>query len=203
MGIKERRERQKESLRQEILDVARDMFAREGYQNVSMRKIAEKIEYSPTTIYLYFKDKTDLLMQLCDETFAKLIQTQEKIVKQNDDPLVCLRKGMRAYVDFGLKHPNHYEVALIMPHINYGEIDDYPYEGSMGEKAFGYLKQAVISALESGGIKKGDIDLISQSLWAAIHGITSLLIGHPDFPFVNKNKLIDHVIDTMIEGLKS
>lgn len=203
MGIKERRERQKENLRQEILDAAREMFAREGYQNVSMRKIAEKIEYSPTTIYLYFKDKTDLLNQLCEETFAKLIQTQERIVKQYDDPLVCLRKGMRAYVDFGLKHPNHYEVALIMPIMNYLGKDLHPYEGSMGQKAFEYLKQAVTAAVENNEIKKGDVDLISQSLWAAIHGITSLLIGHPDFPFVNKNKLIDHVIDTMIEGLKA
>ena len=64
MGVKERREREKESLRQDILDVAREMFATEGYESVSMRKIADKIEYSPTTIYLYFKDKNELFYAL-------------------------------------------------------------------------------------------------------------------------------------------
>jgi AcrR family transcriptional regulator len=202
MGIKERRKRQKENLRQEILDAARELFAREGYANVSMRKIADRIEYSPTTIYLYFKDKTELLTELCEETFAKLIQTQEKIVKNYSDPLVCLRKGMRAYVDFGVKHPNHYEVTLMTPIVQYLGKDIHPYEGSMGQKAFEYLRQGVAACMENKKIKKGDVDLISQSLWAGIHGITSLLIGHTDFPFVNKNKLIDNVIDTMIDGLK-
>jgi AcrR family transcriptional regulator len=203
MGIKERRERQKENLRQEILDVASELFANEGYDNVSMRKIAEQIEYSPTTIYLYFKDKTDLLTQICEDTFGKLIQVQEKILKQNsDDPLVCLRKGMRAYVDFGLKHPNHYELTFITPIMEFLGQDLRPYEGSSGQRAFNYLREGVAACIEHGSLKKGDVDTISQSLWAAIHGVTSLLIGHSDFPFVSKNKLIDCVIDTMIEGLK-
>ncbi len=204
MGIKERRERQKENLRQEILDAASDLFANEGYQNVSMRKIAEKIEYSPTTIYLYFKDKTDLLNQICEETFSKLTQVQERIVKQNaDDPFICLRKGMRAYVDFGLKHPNHYELTFITPLAEFLGKDIHPYEGSMGQKAFNGLRDAVTACIEHSRLKRGDVDAISQALWAGIHGVTSLLIAHTDFPFVSKNKLIDTVIDTMIDGLKS
>ena len=70
MGVHERRAREKKELRQEILDAARDLFLREGYENVSMRKIAEKIEYSPTTIYLYFQDKADLLDCICEETLG-------------------------------------------------------------------------------------------------------------------------------------
>jgi AcrR family transcriptional regulator len=60
MGISQRREREQEQLRRKIFDAASELFAQEGYQNVSMRKIAERIEYSPTTIYLYFKDKNEL-----------------------------------------------------------------------------------------------------------------------------------------------
>ena len=63
MGIKERRERQKEHLREEILEAARELFLKEGVENVSMRAIAKRIEYSPTTIYLYFKDKWDSVSQ--------------------------------------------------------------------------------------------------------------------------------------------
>src|SRR5438874_1367073 len=108
MGVKERRVREKEILRQEILDAARELFAKEGYENVSMRKVAEKIEYSPTTIYLYFESKADLLYYICEETFSRLLKKLESLGEESSDPLVCLRKGMRAYIEFGLKHPNHY-----------------------------------------------------------------------------------------------
>src|ERR687885_1755275 len=74
MGVQERRAREKQELRQEILDAARELFIREGFENVSMRKIADKIEYSPTTIYLHFQDKADLLDCICEETLGKLQQ---------------------------------------------------------------------------------------------------------------------------------
>src|ERR1051325_7123723 len=113
MGVAERKSRQKESTRQEILDAARDLFVKEGYDNVSMRRIAEKIEYSPTTIYLYFEDKASLLFAICDETFAKLAKRMETIAKENDDPVEALKRGCRAYVEFGLKYPNHYRVTFM------------------------------------------------------------------------------------------
>lgn len=202
MSVKLRREREKENLRQEILDAAREMFATEGYKNVSMRKIADKIEYSPTTIYLYFKDKADLFHQICEETFARLARRLSEINAEETDTLKALRKGLRAYVEFGLEHPNHYEVTFITPLIENVESDEHSFEGSLGEQAFGFLKKCVSDAISAGKIKSGNVDLISQTLWAGVHGLTSLLIGHSNFPFVEKEKLIDSLIDTMIEGLK-
>src|SRR5215210_3008543 len=108
MSVKQRRENEKENLRQVILDTAREMFAEEGYTSVSMRKIADKIEYSPTTIYLYFKDKNDLLQQICEETFTKLAQNLDLIGKKQSKSIDGLREGLQAYVEFGLKHPKHY-----------------------------------------------------------------------------------------------
>src|SRR6202050_5466761 len=106
MGLTERRDRQKMALRQEILTAARELFAKEGYENVSMRRIAEKIEYSPTTIYLYFRDKDELLHEMCSETFALLTRKLTKLLAADGDPLDKLRMGLNAYVQFGLKHPN-------------------------------------------------------------------------------------------------
>ena len=203
MGVKERKERQKENLRQEILDAASEMFAVEGYANVSMRKIAERIEYSPTTIYLYFKDKNDLLMQICEETFAMLYAKMQRIEKQSGSALDCLEKGIRAYIEFGLQHPNHYEVTFIAPLWNDMKTDEYKYEGSMGERTFGYLRSVVQAAIAEGSLKKGDLEAMSQTLWAGMHGVTSLLIGHSDFPFVSKNKLIKCLTETMIKGMKT
>ena len=86
MGIKERRAREKEQLRQQILSAARELFVNEGYEKVSMRKIANKIEYSPTTIYLHFKDKADLLDFVCQETLLNLLNTLEELKSDINDP---------------------------------------------------------------------------------------------------------------------
>lgn len=202
MGIAERRERQKESLRQEIFDAASELFAQEGYQNVSMRKIAERIEYSPTTIYLYFKDKNELLKYICEETFAKLGTQIREISEPETEPLVALKKGLRAYVDFGLEHPNHYEVVFNMPIFNQPHDDEYRYEGSMGQRTFEYLRSQVAACVAAGKLKNGDVAMMSQILWAGIHGIVSLLNNHLDFPFVETNALVNSMIETLIDGLK-
>src|SRR5919199_6408909 len=110
MGVQERRAREKQELRQEILDAARDLFLREGFENISMRKIAEKIEYSPTTIYLHFQDKADLLDCICEETLGKLQQRLAAIGELTADPLERLKIGLRTYIEFGLEHPNDYRV---------------------------------------------------------------------------------------------
>lgn len=202
MGVKERRERQKETLRQEILDAARELFVKEGYENVSMRKIAEKIEYSPTTIYLYFKDKTDLLYSLCEESFAKLLAEFEQITKEDEDPLLCLKRSLRAYIEFGLKYPNHYKVMFLIHPEQHMDVERYLDEKSMGQQSYSQLRKIVEVCINQNRLRQADANLISQALWAAAHGVTSLLIVHPQFPWVDRDILIDSVIDTMLEGLK-
>lgn len=202
MATKATTNQTKADLRQQILDAARELFVAEGYENVSMRKLAERIGYSPTTIYLYFKDKPDLMVQLCEETFAKLAQTLESIVSKHADPMVALREGCRAYVRFGLKHPHHYQLVFITP-LPPKADEQYAFEGSMGEKAFSILRRGVTGCVTQGKFRDVDIEATSQALWAGIHGVTSLLTAHRDFPFVARDRLIDHVIDTMFEGLKT
>jgi AcrR family transcriptional regulator len=203
MGIAERREKQKENLRREIFNAASELFAQEGYQNVSMRKIAEKIEYSPTTIYLYFKDKTELLKYICEETFGQLAEKLQEVTEPETDEIEGLKKGLRAYVDFGLEHPYHYEVVVNMPIFNQPHDEEYQYEGSMGQIAFGHLRSGVAECVAAGKLKNGDVDLMSQMLWAGVHGVVSLLNNHLDFPFVEKDKLVNAMIDTMVEGLRA
>jgi AcrR family transcriptional regulator len=200
---KQRREREKEELRQEILDAARDLFVNEGYENVSMRRIAERIEYSPTTIYLYFEDKAALLFAICEETFAKLTKRMEAIRSEHKDPIEALRRVCRAYVDFGLKYPNHYRVTFINhPQLNQGP-DQYLREGSMGLRCYSQLRSTVEACIEQKKFRQGDVDTITQALWAGGHGITSLLITKPNFPWTNKSKLIDLTIETYISGLQT
>jgi AcrR family transcriptional regulator len=203
MGPKQRREREKEVLRQEILDAARELFVNEGYENVSMRRIAERIEYSPTTIYLYFEDKAALLFAICEETFAKLAKKLEIIAKQYEDPVEALKKGCRSYIEFGLKYPNHYRVTFINhPQVGLGP-EHYMRDGSMGMRAYSNLRHSVEVCIKQGLLAETDVDAVAQAIWACNHGITSLLITKPHFPWVNRNKLIDLTVETFIDGLRS
>src|SRR2546423_841925 len=122
---------------QVIMDAARELFVEEGFENVSMRRIAEKIEYSPTTIYLYFEDKLSLLYAICQETFAKLAKRLEAHGRESADPVETLKKGCRAYIEFGLKHPNHYKLTFItLP--QHPKVPGWKMEDSMGMKAYGH-----------------------------------------------------------------
>jgi AcrR family transcriptional regulator len=201
MGVQERRAREKKELRQEILDAARDLFVREGFENVSMRKIAEKIEYSPTTIYLYFKDKADLLDCICEETFSRLVRKQTAIDQAVADPIERLKKGLRAYIEFGLKYPNHYKVALMMTE-DFEERMQCERSREMGKKAYIHLRNELGSLAEMNLIHVADVDAAAQVLWATIHGLTSLLIAHPRFPFTDRNVLIDTLIENALSGLQ-
>lgn len=182
------------------MDAAREMFVEEGYANVSMRKITGKIGYSPTTIYFYFKDKNDLLHQICEQTFARLAQNIKAIYHLSDNPLEKLRSGLREYIYFGLKHPSQYEIVFITPLPVKTESD---FDESNGRIAFDTLRTVITECISANLLKHNDVELISQTLWAGIHGVTSLLIQHGGFPFVEREKLIDSVIDTLIAGIKT
>lgn len=199
MANRNRQEGDKEILRQEIMDAARDMFVSEGYQSVSMRKIADKIGYSPTTIYLYFKDKSDLLHQICEQTFARLAQNIKAIERLSDNPLEKLRSGLREYVHFGLKHPSQYEIVFITPLPKTIEME---FDETNGKIAFDTMREVIAECVSANLLKSADVELTSQTLWAGIHGVTSILIKHEGFPFVERNRLVDNVIDTLIAGVK-
>jgi AcrR family transcriptional regulator len=185
-------------LRREILDAASQLFVEEGYQRVTMRRIAARIEYSPTTIYLYFKDKKELLAAVCEETFSQLAARLEGLRRTATTPLGYLREGLRTYVDFGLAHPHQYIVTFMSA----GPRVDGAFEHSIGSRAFDTLRAGLKACVDSGDLSARDLDTTAQALWAAVHGVTSLLITMGGFPFVDRQTLVDHTVDTLIAGLR-
>jgi AcrR family transcriptional regulator len=200
MGVIERRERERQAVRKEIIEAARALFIEEGYEKTSMRKIAEKIEYSPTTIYLYFNDKKELLDSICEETFGKFVKVLENIDKNHKDPLENLYAVMKAYVEFGLKNPNDYTLTF-MTH-EQEPREHYMKPDHSGTKAFMHLANVVGECMRQKKLREMDINMTSQVLWSAAHGLTSLLIAKPNFPWASKNKLIDTMFHSLIDGLK-
>lgn len=200
MGVIERRHRHRASLRRDIVDAASRLFVEKGYDHVTMRRIAERIEYSPTTLYLHFKDKTELFNSVCEETFSQLATTLERLSRMPSTPLDHLRAALRAYVDFGVEHPNPYTVAFLhAPKSTKGPA----FETSIHRRTLDMLRQAVQACAENGDIRTSDPDLTAQALWAAVHGVTSLSIAMQGSPFVTRAALIDHTLDTLLAGLKA
>jgi len=178
LGTKERREREKEEIRQKILDAARELFVQEGYDAVSMRKIAEKIEYSPTAIYLHFKDKRSVLIALCDTDFLRLARELQKIGRV-EDPVERLRQSGRAYIRFALEHPNHYRWMFMTPHPDHGPDESDIRVGNPEEDAWAFLRATVAEAIAAGRLRPElqDADLVAQAVWGSVHGVVSLQIA--------------------------
>ena len=200
MTVRERRARDKENLRQEILDAARELFVREGVENTSIRKIADRIDYAPGTIYLYFNDKAEILKTLCEETFSRLHLKMQAIKDDRTNTLDSLRRGLRAYIEFGLQNPNHYLVTFVLAgrylQENRSESRD------AGLHCFDNLRGIVRKCIQEGLFRLDDVEETSQVLWAGIHGVTTLLITKKGFPFVEETRLVDRVVDVLVEGVR-
>ncbi|MEX3633055.1 TetR/AcrR family transcriptional regulator [Paraburkholderia sp. BR14320] len=112
MGIAERKHRQKQALRERILDAARRIVVREGFAALSMRKIADAIEYSPATLYLHFASRDDIARALCEEGYAQLLASFVPLV-HIADPAERLKALGRAYVAFGVEHPETYRLIFM------------------------------------------------------------------------------------------
>lgn len=177
MGPRERREREREEIRTRILDAARELFASEGVESVTMRRIADRIEYSPTAIYFHFRDKESLLAELCDYDFRNFAHAFT-VIAQIPDPVERLRAAGKSYVEFGLNHPSHYRLMFMTPKPP-NDKADLSVKGQPEEDAYAFLK-AIVGELQAGGHLRDDledVDLVAQTIWSMIHGVVSLEIA--------------------------
>ena len=203
MGPRERREREREEVRTRILDAARDLFAAEGYEAVTMRRIAERIEYSPTAIYFHFRDKDTLLKDLCETDFASL--AQEFVVLQKiADPIEKLKAIGLAYFRFGMEKPNHYRLMFMTPHPPIES--DVMHKGNPEEDAYAFLKSVVHEAIAQKRFKREyhDVELVSQTMWAGVHGVVSLSIAKESDPWVewrNAEARAKIMVDVLVDGM--
>ncbi|MEQ1885815.1 MAG: TetR/AcrR family transcriptional regulator [Bryobacteraceae bacterium] len=198
-----RRTREKQELRQKILNAATELFAREGYEGVSIRKIADRIEYSPTTIYLHFKDKAELMGNICSDVFGALRQRMGEIAALGLTPLEQLRRSLRAYIEFGLEHPNHYIVLFCLPEpvelVQAMEAGGYSQDPGMA--CFDLLREGIALCMREGVIAEGDVEFTSQSTFLMLHGITGALITMRSFPWLEREALINSYMVRVMKSL--
>lgn len=206
MGTVARREREKQATRELILDAARELFARDGYEAVTMRRIAQQIEYSPTAIYLHFVDKDALIRELCAVDFLALAQEFQPIALERD-PVARVQQIGRAYIEFALAHPNHYRLMFMTPRLpGQEDMNDYGRKGDPAQDAYAFLRLAVVEALGQGRFRAGltDPDLICQTLWAGVHGVAALHVAMSSDTWVAwraPEQRTDAMLETLFSGL--
>ena len=158
LGVKERQEREREAVSRAILDAARDLFVAEGYQNVSIRKIADRIEYSPAAIYSYFPSKDDIFFALAEEGFHLLFATgcpPEAVIEDEQDPIDAVRAAFWHFYQFSRKHPEYFALMFVdrsVPRISH-LWERFSFISSMKARLTGLIKKAA----DSGQLPK-DVD---------------------------------------------
>jgi AcrR family transcriptional regulator len=188
-----RRERYRQEARSEILSAAREIFVRDGFEGFSMRTLARSVGCSLGAIYIYFKSKEDLFDALVEESFVHLYDALGVLLKERGkDPVRQLKRGLQLYVEWGLKHPSEYQIAFVVRNPT-----KKPYQT---HRAFDTARALVKLCLGRSRAAERELELRTQALWAATHGITSLLTQRPSFPWVSKQRVIDQVIDSAVQG---
>lgn len=175
MGTHERRQREKDEVRAMILDAARELFAKEGFDAVTMRKVADRIEYSATALYLYFPDKDALIRALCDQDFRAFAATFTS-VREETDIVGQLRRAGELYAEFALTHPQHFRLMFMTPPPAGESVLE---KGNPEEDAYALLRLLSVAAIDAGRVCKGmsDPDELAQLLWSSTHGVVSLNIA--------------------------
>jgi AcrR family transcriptional regulator len=168
----QRREREREELREQILDVAMTIFINEGYEAVTIRRLADEVAYTPGALYSYFADKEALVFALAVRS-SEHLNSVFRALESTAHPLERLWAIGRAYIKFAMEHQAAYDLMFIMSTpiptmVETGFKDAYT--------AFYILRKTVQECMEQGFLPRADADMAAYALWSFVHGSVSLMI---------------------------
>ena len=185
--------------RAEILQAAETLFVREGYHGATIRKIAQDVGLSSTALYMHFRDKSEILVEICGNTFGLLRASNEEIAAQPLTPAERVRRMLEGYIRFGLENPNAYLVV-------FGRSSDISPDKQAGLNTFAYEMAeplyAALRALSDAEKLRCSVDEAAHICWAGCHGLISLIINHPKMPLPAPTEtMAARMVETLILGL--
>ena len=202
MGVKERQERERETVARAILDAARELFVTHGYHEVSIRKIAERIEYSPAAIYSYFPSKDDIFFALAEEGFRLLFKYGETPLPQSDDPAERLRAMFLRYYQFSKEHPEYFALMFLdrsVPRIS-RDWERFGFVSEMKHDMIDRIRQAI----DAGACPPDTApQTVFRLLLTAVHGAAALNLCDRLAPGEDADVLARATIDTVLIGLQA
>ena len=195
--------------REEILQAAKELFLELGYEATTIRRIADRVGVSAPALYLYFQDKEQMMLALCDQTFAVLIESISEIENTVTDPRERIRRFGEAYLKFGLAHPDEYKLIFLGTNIPESirklghrmPTDDPSRPGIGGALVFQRLVTMLVEANEGGLKLNYPPDTCAELCWMGIHGVVAALILKPDFPWSNRDLLGTGMLDIVLNGV--
>jgi AcrR family transcriptional regulator len=199
LGVKERQEREREAVARAILDAARELFVAEGYRNVSIRKIAEKIEYSPAAIYGYFESKDDIFLALAEEGFRMLFAPGHEM--SIPDPIEKIRAGFWRLYTFSKEHPEHFALMFLdrsVPPIS-KDWERFGFIREMKGRMAAHIERVVSQGLFPPDTKPDDV---FQILGAAIHGVAVMRLCGRLGPHIDADALARDTLEAALTGLR-
>ncbi|MBS4539510.1 TetR/AcrR family transcriptional regulator [Clostridium sp. D2Q-11] len=204
MGIKERKEREKNEKRELILKAANEIIKEEGIEKVSIRKIAKKIEYSPPIVYHYFKNKEDIINQLMIKGYGKILKSISIEDKSMMNPEDRLRKTIKKYIYSSLENSEEYKNLLLSDSTNILEHTSILYKGvSQDRKAMEMLVDVLKKIYIGKNIQSKELELVAQSIWVSMFGLIIRLIIEKDIGEDQRKRLIDSHVEFIMNGIYS
>ena len=207
--------RRRRKVRDSIIEAAERVFAEEGLEGLSIRRLADEIDYSPSAIYKYFTSKTELIGCLKEAFFLRLVRNIEKVVEGNDGcaDWRVVRNCVKTYVHTALEKPHHYIAGFTRSDDEgaEGHLHDNPYVGdSPGAVAFRFLFECIEEGVQSGNFRSDlNVHLASKSIATAMHGLTVFLINMPDFLLLqpdgsrmSPDEFVGFYADQLVRGLE-
>jgi AcrR family transcriptional regulator len=206
----ERREQARETVRREILAASRQIITEEGFSALTMRKLAERIGYSPAAIYLHFRNRDQIAHEVSREGYADLLAAlTEAAASSARDPVSRLRALCQAYVRFGLENPQTYSLIFMEDPAYLAAVLAHPSADDPGARAYALLVE-VAGALMAAGRRLPKVGKparaataveFAETIWAALHGIVSLKLTCPVFPTSSAEVLTPLMIESLLGEL--
>jgi AcrR family transcriptional regulator len=197
----DRRARERAEAQHKILDAARTLFVKEGYDAVTMRAVAAACEYTPAALYHHFPDKEALMRHLCRVDFAAL-SARFAIAANAPDPLGRLVATGAEYIRFAVEHPNHYRLMFLTPPPLASDACDLADKGDPHRDGYAFLRLLCEGAIAAGALRPDlrDAELVAQTLWAGVHGVAALALTMAHDDWVAWRPIADRAT-TMVEVL--
>ena len=187
----------------EILEAARELFLQHGIESVSTRQIATRVGLSQTALYVYFKNKGEMLDRLTEGAFRNLGEAMQEVSDRHNDPVEFLRAWIPEYVRFGLKHPDEYRLTFLLRDGRHPGLLPREQRQIEGLKVFAKFRERLADAQVSGALHSSTAspEALAQSLWAAMHGLVALLLAFSDFDWIKLDELVRVHADMLLKGL--
>ncbi|URZ17463.1 TetR/AcrR family transcriptional regulator [Clostridium felsineum] len=202
MGIKERKEREKDELKRLIIDTANEIILKEGLEKLSIRKIAAQIEYSPAIIYHYFKDKDEIVNTIMKQNYEKIINTVSSIKEINDTPENAIKYILREYINLALEMDEEYVSIMLSNSKDILEHTALLFKGAASKrKALNVLYKYMKQIYSDKNIDDREIELTCQIVWTSSFGLIIKLIVEKSLSHEQKNEIINHHLTLMVDGI--